>query len=101
MMAQAESASVLRPSEIYVFVNGGGPGRYVIDVITEDGEILVGHRCETIDDARHDFGVTSDRRHALYAARYPHGFRVIWIDDVMDPRLVGAYEKARRKSGSR
>lgn len=65
---------------IYGFVNGGSPGWYDVVGICEDGVVLAGHICSTHEFGKYDIGVTSDRKHALYAKHCPDGFQVVWVD---------------------
>jgi hypothetical protein len=86
-----------RLPEIYAFVNGGEPGWWNVQALTEDGEFIAGHCCSHPSFGPHDMGVAlgSDWKHDHYRERYPRGFVVIWIDGSpkYDPRVAAAYEK--------
>ena len=92
-----EVYSVSKPErfpEIYVFVNGGEPGWYSVQALTEDGEFIAGHICSHPGYGPHDMGFSSDWKHEAYRERYPQGFRLVWIDDVRgDARLSAAHAK--------
>ena len=67
--------------KIYGFVNGGSPGLYHVEALSEDGRFLAGHICSHPAYGPHDIGVTSDWKHDTYAKHYPGGFEVVWVDD--------------------
>lgn len=80
--------------KIYGFVNGGSPGWYSVEAISEDGVFLAGHVCSHPGFGPHDIGVTSDWKHDTYAKYYPDGFEVVWIEDTKnDERLKAAHAK--------
>ena len=78
---------------IYLFANayyddGGVAGC----AIAEDGHCLAGHLSSSLALAMHDMGLTSDGKHDEYAAHYPDGYEVEWVDDPLThPGLQAAY----------
>lgn len=84
-----ENATVPR---IYAFCNGGSPGWYRCDALTEDGVFVAGHVCSAPSYGPHDLGVTGDWHHDTYRKYYPDGFEVIWVE-TDDPRLLAAHER--------
>lgn len=84
--------------KIYGFVNGGSPGWYVVEALSEDGDFLAQHVCSTPAYGPHDIGVVGTLQHEKYEKAYPEGFEVIWIDDVDDERLKAAYAKHLEKN---
>lgn len=80
--------------KIYAFCNGGSPGWFNCESISEDGVFLASHICSDPGYGPHDLGVTSDWKHKTYKQYYPDGYEVIWIEDTKgDPRLNEAYKK--------
>ena len=80
--------------KIYGFVNGGSPGWFIVESISEDGMFLAQHVCSHPGYGPHDIGVTSDWKHDTYAKYYPDGFEVVWIEDAKtDPAIKAAYAK--------
>lgn len=71
--------------KIFAFVNGGSPGWYSGAAIAEDGTHLpTGHCSSSPEWSRHDMGADgrSTWKHDIYAAHYPDGFQVEWVEDV-------------------
>lgn len=79
--------------KIYGFVNGGSPGWYSVEAISEDGVFLAGHCCSHPGFGPHDIGVTSTWHHESYQKYYPDGYEVIWVEDAKDERIKAAYAK--------
>jgi hypothetical protein len=79
--------------KIYGFVNGGSPGWYSVEAISEDGVFLASHCCSHPSYGPHDIGVESDWKHETYRKYYPDGFEVIWCNDAKDERIKAAYAK--------
>lgn len=68
--------------KIYVFVNGRfANGDVISQAIAEDGTPLGSHLSSNESFAKHDMGITSTWKHEHYAAHYPDGFDVVWVDD--------------------
>ncbi len=84
-----------RLPEIYCFVNGGSPGWYSVDALTEDGEFIAGHICSHPSFGPHDMGCLydCDWKHDGYKERYPAGYVVVWVDDADDERIMAAHAK--------
>ena len=78
--------------KIFAFCNGGSPGWYRCDALSEDGVFLAGHICSDPGWGLHDLGVTSEWKHETYRKYYPDGFEVIGVE-VNDPRLLAAHER--------
>lgn len=76
--------------KVYAFCDGGKPGGYRCDALSEDGVFLAGHICSSPAFGPHDMGVTSDWKHEMYRQYYPDGFEVLWVEHD-DPRLRAAY----------
>ncbi|MGA0595644.1 hypothetical protein [Enterovirga sp. CN4-39] len=71
--------------KVYAFVNGSGPMGYFGAAIAEDGTVLPAGHCSSAPFwARHDMGADGHCtwKHDVYAAHYPNGFEVEWVDDV-------------------
>lgn len=80
--------------KIYVFVNGR-MGRDVISAaLAEDGTCLAGHMSSSIGFVEHDMGITSDWKHDAYAAHYPGGYELEWVDD---PSSHAGFKEAHRR----
>lgn len=72
--------SAATPS-IYCFINQRSLENYYVMAMAEDGNVLAGHLSSSEMWARHDIGVTSDWKHDNYAAHYPDGYELEWVDD--------------------
>jgi hypothetical protein len=84
-----------RKPRIFAFVNGGIPGLLHVVALAEDGSCLAGHGSSNVEWARHDIGIGSDWKHDLYAAHYPAGYEVEWVDDPPShPECAAAIAKA-------
>lgn len=80
--------------KIFGFVNGGTPGWYIVEALSEDGYFLAQHLCSHPSFGPHDIGVTSDWKHEIYRAHYPEGFEVVWVEDPKTHEgLKAAYER--------
>lgn len=88
---------------IRVFIAGSfGRTDIACVAVADDGEELASHISSSETWAKHDLGVTSDRKHDLYRAKYPDGFEVRWVDRWQDdPFLVEQANKnaALQKAG--
>lgn len=72
--------------KIYVFCNNRGcDGRgdwHEMAAYAEDGTYLAGHLCSHHGWAAHDMGIHPDGwKRDLYAAHYPDGFEVVWVQE--------------------
>ncbi len=72
---------------IFVFCNtmncheGAGDWHSMV-ALAEDGTGLAGHICSSHGWAAHDMGINPDGwKRDLYAAHYPAGFEVVWVED--------------------
>jgi len=81
--------------EIFCFNNGGSPGWYSVQALSEDGEFLAGHICSHPAYGPNDMGISTDWKHENYFERYPDGFRLVWVEGNPkdDPRIMAAYQK--------
>lgn len=73
--------------KIFAFVNGMYPMGYVGAAIAEDGTILpVSHCSSSVSRARRDMGADGHCtwKHDVYAAHYPDGFEVEWVENVRE-----------------
>lgn len=67
---------------IYGFNNGGSPGWYHAQLISEDGMGLGGHVCSHEGYMEHDLGIlegTRSDRHETFEKHYPQGYRMVFI----------------------
>jgi hypothetical protein len=69
--------------KIYVFLTGRWErtGDVMSAALAEDGTGLGGHLSSSESWAKHDMGVTSNRKHEGYREHYPHGYEVVWLDN--------------------
>lgn len=80
--------------KIFVFCNCCSPEWHEMMAIAEDGHILTGHICSSHGWAWHDMGIDHDGwKRDLYAAHYPQGFEVEWVDGnpLEHPGVKAAY----------
>lgn len=73
-------------TKIFVFCNNkgctGGGDWHNMAAIGEDGKRFPGHVCSSHGWAHHDMGIDEDGwKRDLYAAAYPDGFTVEWVED--------------------
>jgi hypothetical protein len=72
--------------------------------LAEDGTGLAGHICSSHDWAPHDMGIAPDGwKRDIYAAHYPQGFEMIWVDDPTPGKHAGldaAYAACRAATGT-
>jgi len=80
---------------IYGFVNSGSHDWYSVVGICEDGMVLAGHICSSPSWGEYDIGVTSDRKHDVYAKHCPDGFEVVWVDSADVKTHAGLQEAFR------
>ena len=78
--------------KIFAFCNGGSPGWYRCDALSEDGVFLAGHICSDPSFGPHDMGAVGDWKHKTYRKYYPDGFEVVWVE-VDDPDMLAAHER--------
>jgi len=91
--------------KIFVFCNTkdcqvGAADWHSMIAIAEDGTFLAGHICSHHAFAEHDMGIVEGgRKRDLYAAHYPQGFEVVWVEDATNSKeLDAAYEKNQAKA---
>jgi len=87
---------------IFCFINGPkGPGDVLVSALAEDGTFLAEHLSSSVDWAKRDIGflpmagqASPTRKHDLYAAHYPDGYELEWVDEPKShARLNCAYSK--------
>lgn len=87
---------------IYCFINGPkGPGDVIVSALAEDGVFVAEHLSSSVDWAKRDIGFlpffgenTPTRKHDLYAAHYPEGYELEWVDEPKaHAKLNCAYSK--------
>ena len=90
---------MIKPT-IFVFCNSGDCRRPSCDwhsmmAVAEDGHHLADHICSNHAWAAHDMGIDENGwKRDLYAAHYPDGFEVEFVDDPRThPGLQAAYVK--------
>lgn len=54
-------------------------GDVLVEARTEDGKWLASHISSNESWARHDIGLTSDRKHDAYRACYPNGYDLVEV----------------------
>lgn len=67
---------------IYGFNNGGSPGFYSAQLLSEKGEDLGGHLCSDEGYMRADLGILEGSavyRHELFRKKYPNGYRMEFV----------------------
>jgi hypothetical protein len=83
--------------KVFVFVNGRFGSDVVGCAVAEDGTVLpASHISSNEQWCRSDMGAIrgSKQKHDVYAAHYPDGFEVEWVDDVEGhPVLAGILAK--------
>ena len=47
--------------------------------LAEDGTVLSWHFSSNATFSKQDMGVTSDKKHDIYAEHYPKGYNVVWL----------------------
>ena len=81
--------------KIYIFMaNPFGPDCAMI-AVAEDGEEVAAHVSSTVDWGKVDMGLGASRnKHDLYAAKYPDGYELEWVEDWRDhPVLLKLAER--------
>lgn len=69
---------------------------YGIVALAEDGSLLAQHVSLSLEDAKHDIGITSDWQHKHYAEHYPDGYELEWVEDPSSHEdAVAAYARNR------
>jgi hypothetical protein len=89
-----EEVSDERKPRIFCFINSSNfPHAINTAALSEDGHFLAGHTSSDVYWAKHDIGITSDWKHDLYAAHYPHGYDLVWVDGnpKQYPEVMAAY----------
>lgn len=70
---------------IYCLATGhktrGGEGDVIGVALAEDGECLARHLSSGPGFAKCDMGITGKSKHDRYAAKYPEGYTLEWIDE--------------------
>jgi len=74
---------------------GWGPGDVIGTALCECGEGLASHLSSNKSFSQHDMGLTSERKHDVYAAHAPEGFELEWVDD---PSSHAGWQAALRKN---
>lgn len=67
---------------IFGFNNGGSPGWYHAQLVTEDGEGIGSHICSAEGYMPYDLGILEDSRpdrHEDFKKHYPDGYRMAWV----------------------
>ena len=101
MNTQPQTVAAL--PHIYVFCNSCSYQWHSFAALAEDGTGLAGHVCSHHGFASGDMGVTSENKHDLYAAHYPNGYVVEYVeigskaDVAAHAGLAAAIEKANAK----
>jgi len=71
--------------KIFVFCNSCSPDWHSMLAIAEDGHCLAGHACSHHGWAAHDMGIVEGGwKRELYAAHYPDGFEVEWVEKPLE-----------------
>jgi hypothetical protein len=90
--------------KIFCWVNSGVETEWQIVVaMAEDGTSLASHCSSSEHWAKHDIGITSDRKHEKYRAHYPDGYEIVWVDDaevMSHPGILAAIEAKRAKAAA-
>jgi hypothetical protein len=86
--------------KIYVFCNNCSHEWHAMLAMAEDGTVLAEHVCSSHGWASHDMGIHPNGwKRELYAAHYPEGFEVLWVEDPRnDTGLQAAYKKNQEKT---
>jgi hypothetical protein len=80
--------------KIFCFINGGSPGWYNAEALSEEGHFITGHCSSSTGWAKHDMGIGSNWKHDIYQKYYPVGYELIWVDNPKDDLdLNAAYQK--------
>lgn len=84
--------------KIYCFINSGKETSCQnVQALSEDGKFLAGHISSNEGFAKHDIGVTSNRKHEIYKKEYPKGYELEWVDDPINHTgVMSAYEKHKK-----
>jgi hypothetical protein len=89
---------------IYGFNNGGSPGWYSAQLISQDGHWLGSHCCSHEGYMPADLGVLADTRpdrHEEFQKHYPDGYRMIFVPYHLvreNEGLVAAVAMANKRS---
>jgi hypothetical protein len=80
--------------KIFAWINSGkGTDWNVVVALAEDGRCLCSHVSSNEGWAKHDIGITSDRKHEIYNEAFPGGWELVWVDDPdTHEGLNGAYK---------
>lgn len=78
--------------KIFVWCNSCQPEWHSALAMSEDGQVLAGHVCTNHGFIAHDMGILPDGwKRETYAAKYPDGFEVVWVEDPKNhPELLAA-----------
>lgn len=85
--------------KIFCWVNSGeGTDWQTVLALAEDGTHLASHVSSSEDWAKHDIGISTDRKHERYQAHYPDGYELVWVDNAKTHEgLLAAYAKNQAK----
>lgn len=87
--------------KIFIFCNccEGSFGCHDAAALSEDGHFLAGHSCSNHGFISHDMGITSDWKHEKYAAHYPQGYELVYVDIGVEEHagISAAYAKHQAK----
>jgi ligand-binding sensor protein len=82
--------------KIYVFCNSCAPDWHVAHAIAQDGTMLASHVVSSHDFVAHDMGIIEDGwKRDKYAAHYPNGFEVEWVENARPGNHAGFDEAVR------
>jgi len=70
-----------------------------VHALAEDGTFLAAHVSSSEQFAKHDIGLTSERKHDAYRAHYPNGYELEWIDDPSPGKHAGLDEAFAKSDG--
>jgi hypothetical protein len=83
--------------KVFVFCNSCAPGWHHMMAVAEDGTTLAAHICSHHGFAAMDMGIHPNGwKRDKYAAHYPDGFTVEWVEDALPGKHVGLDEALRR-----
>ena len=70
-------------TKVLCFISGGfgTTDVVVLAVSDDDGSLVAQHVSSSAEWAKSDIGITSTRKHDLYAERFPNGYELEWVDD--------------------
>lgn len=83
--------------KIFCFINSSSNFGVDVVAICEDGHALGGHFSSNESWAKHDIGLTSDRKHDKYKEHCPEGFQLIWVEDPKNHKELGEAYKLNQE----